>query len=168
MKQVPSSSYSIPLSHLRQPIISLILRQRSAHHSSLRRSLKPGGSATFRRMTWSPFLITIIKFGAKCSHQQQTWNTWSGMKILQNLLRHGQPPAFGIMDLRICWDFWVKIYLYELEDIALFSSWSSHGMTKWKIMPFLTPRIATLAVLCDALVPCALIIHRWFGPLLIE
>ena len=47
-------------------------------------------------------------------------------------------------------------------DIALFSSWSSHGMMKWKTMPFHTLRTATPDVLCDVLAPCAHIIHRSF------
>lgn len=38
-----------------------------------------------------------------------------GMKTLQNLQRLGQLLAFGTMDHLTCWDFWVKIYLSELE-----------------------------------------------------
>lgn len=83
---------------------------------SSHRTLNWKNSWKLYRNSWALYLSCLFVYHNKFSKTKGLFNLHrSGMKILQNLLRHGQPPAFGIMDLRICWDFWVKIYLYELE-----------------------------------------------------
>lgn len=96
-----------------------------------------------------------IKIFIECDCNCQAW-TWAWV-VMNNLPK----LIYGVN--RVYSEYWVLFcsFFWHL-DIALSSSWSSHGMMKSKIMPFLTLRTATLGVPCDALGPCALIIHRSF------